>query len=39
MRTAWILPADSQMLLMEAVTKLLEPEFDVVGMVPLAAIS
>ena len=33
MRTARILLADSQMLLMEAVTKLLEPEFTVVGMV------
>lgn len=32
MRTARILLADSQMLLMEAVTKLLEPEFSVVGM-------
>jgi len=32
-RTARILLADSQMLLMEAVTKLLEPEFEVVGMV------
>lgn len=34
MRTARILLADSQMLLMEAVTKLLEPEFEVVGVVP-----
>jgi DNA-binding NarL/FixJ family response regulator len=33
MRTARILLADSQMLLMEAVTKLLEPEFTVVGTV------
>ena len=33
MRTARILLADSQMLLMEAVTKLLQPEFEVVGMV------
>ena len=33
MSTARILLADSQMLLMEAVTKLLEPEFRVVGMV------
>jgi DNA-binding NarL/FixJ family response regulator len=33
MRRARILLADSQMLLMEAVTKLIEPEFEVVGMV------
>jgi DNA-binding NarL/FixJ family response regulator len=33
MRTARILLADSQILLMEALTKLLEPEFEVVGMV------
>ena len=33
MRRARILLADSQMLLMEAVTKLLEPQFEVVGMV------
>jgi DNA-binding NarL/FixJ family response regulator len=33
MRTARILLADSQMLLMEAVAKLLEPEFSVVGMI------
>lgn len=33
MRTARILLADSQMLLMEAVTKLLEPEFEVVGLI------
>ena len=33
MRTARILLADSQVLLMEAVTKLLEPEFEVVGTV------
>ena len=33
MRTARILLADSQVLLMEAVTKLLEPEFSVVGTV------